>query len=92
MRVLALVPAFLLGFVAAAQAAVPAECWKLRKDGHHAEAQVCFERLTRSDDAYFRAEGFWGLEAWGQANEQFRLAAQSANRIRAHAGAVRPAH
>jgi cellulose synthase operon protein C len=79
MRVLALVPAFLLGFVAAAQAAVPAECWKLRKDGHHAEAQVCFERLTRSDDAYFRAEGFWGLEAWGQANEQFRLAAQSAN-------------
>ena len=79
MRVLALVPAFLLGFVAAAQAAAPAECWKLRKDGHRAEAQVCFERLTRSDDAYFRAEGFWGLEAWGQANEQFRLAAQSAN-------------
>ena len=79
MRVLALVPAFLLAFVAAAQAAVPADCWKLRKDGHHAEAQVCFERLTRSDDAYSRAEGFWGLEAWGQANEQFRLATQSAN-------------
>ena len=79
MRVLALVPAFLLAFVAAAQATVPADCWKLRKDGHHAEAQVCFERLTRSDDAYSRAEGFWGLEAWGQANEQFRLATQSAS-------------
>ena len=77
MRVLALVPAFLLAFVAAAQTAGPADCWKLRKDGHHAEAQVCFERLTRSDDAYFRAEGFWGLEAWEQANEQFRLATQS---------------
>ena len=79
MRLLALIPAFLLAFVAAVQAAVPADCWKLRKDGHRAEAQVCFERLTRSDDAYFRAEGFWGLEAWEQANEQFRLATQSAN-------------
>jgi tetratricopeptide (TPR) repeat protein len=78
MRVLALVPAFLLAFVAAAQATVPADCWTLRKDGHHAEAQTCFERLTRSDDAYFRAEGFWGREAWEQANEQFRLATQSA--------------
>src|SRR5208283_4928418 len=80
MRVLALVPALLLAFVAAAQAAVPADCWKLRKDGHHAEAQVCFEGLTRSGDAYFRAEGFWGLEAWEQANVQFRLATQSADR------------
>jgi cellulose synthase operon protein C len=79
MRLLALVPAFLLTFVAAAQAAVPADCWKLRKDGHQAEAKACFERRTRSDDAYFRAEGFWGLEAWEQANEQFRLATQSAN-------------
>ena len=79
MKLLVLVPAFLLAFAAAAQAAVPADCWKLRKDGHRAEAQACFERLTRSDDAYFRAEGFWGLEAWEQANEQFRLATQSVN-------------
>ena len=27
-------------------------------------------------DAYERAEGFWGLEAWEQANAQFRLATQ----------------
>jgi hypothetical protein len=33
MRVLALVPAFLLGFVAAAQAAVPAECWNYARMG-----------------------------------------------------------
>jgi tetratricopeptide (TPR) repeat protein len=29
-----------------------------------------------SSDAYARAEGFWGLEEWQQANEQFRLATQ----------------
>jgi Flp pilus assembly protein TadD len=60
-------------------AAAPMECWKLRKDGHAAAAQACFEALTRSGDAYDRAEGFWGLEAWEQANEQFRLATQPAN-------------
>ena len=30
-------------------------------------------------DAYARAEGFWGLEQWDQANAQFRLATQPAN-------------
>jgi tetratricopeptide (TPR) repeat protein len=63
----------------ASLAAVPADCWNLRKHGHPAEAQTCFESLTRSGDIYFRAEGFWGLEAWGQANEQFRLATQPAS-------------
>lgn len=62
----------------AASAAVPADCWKLRKDGHATDAQACFERMTHSDDAYLRAEGFWGLEQWESANEQFRLATQSA--------------
>ena len=56
-------------------AAVPTDCWALRKHGHSAEAQTCFDGLTRSDDAYFRGEGFWGLEEWEQANQQFRLAA-----------------
>ena len=36
-------------------------------------------RFTRSADAYARAEGFWGLEQWEQANEQFRLATQPEN-------------
>jgi tetratricopeptide (TPR) repeat protein len=35
--------------------------------------------LTRSNDAYTRAEGFWGLEEWDQANAQFRLATQAAD-------------
>src|SRR5215472_13476718 len=60
-------------------AAVPGDCWSLRKHGHAAEAQACFEHLTHSNDAYARAEGFWGLEAWEQANDQFRLATQPDN-------------
>jgi Tfp pilus assembly protein PilF len=78
-RLLALAPVFLFASVASVQAAVPADCWNLRKHGHSAEAQTCFENLTRSGDAYFRAEGFWGLEAWDQANEQFRVATQPAS-------------
>jgi len=60
-------------------AAVPADCWSLRKHGRRGEAQACFNRLTRSNEAYLRAEGFWGLEEWEQANEQFRLATHSAD-------------
>src|ERR1700751_2398521 len=69
----------LLSICIGASAAVPADCWSLRKHGHRTEARACFDGLTRSSDAYTRAEGFWGLEEWGQANEQFRLATQPAN-------------
>ena len=78
-RFLALAPVFLFASVASVPAAVPADCWNLRKHGHSAEAQTCFENLARSGDTYFRAEGLWGLEAWDQANELFRLATQSDN-------------
>ena len=64
---------------AAERDAVPADCWAARKHGHAAEAQQCFNALTRSVDAYARAEGFWGLEDWQKANEQFRLATQPAD-------------
>ena len=52
----------------------PQECWNLRIHGHRTEAHACFTRLTQAPDAYTRAEGFWGLEQWDQANEQFRSA------------------
>src|SRR5260370_25343588 len=74
--------ALLMGAVTASgvvSAAVPADCWLLRKHGHRMEAQACFDGLTRSGEAYARAEGFWGLEEWEQANQQFRLATQAAN-------------
>jgi tetratricopeptide (TPR) repeat protein len=58
-------------------AATPNDCWKLRKSGH--DAQQCFNQLTQSSNAYDRAEGFWGLEQWDQANAQFRTATGSAD-------------
>jgi len=61
------------------RATVPSDCWALRKHGQVAEANACFDKLTRSGDTYVRAEGFWGLEQWEQANQQFRLATQPPN-------------
>jgi tetratricopeptide (TPR) repeat protein len=66
--------AVLLLVCAAITRAAPADCWALRKHGKNAQAQNCFAALTRSANAYERAEGFWGLEQWEQANAQFRLA------------------
>src|SRR5262249_30737151 len=71
------VPALVLASSVAAQAAAPDTCWALHKHGRLRDAYLCFEVLARSADAWFRAEGFWGLEEWDQANEQFRLATPS---------------
>ena len=60
--------------VSGLQAATPQECQSLRKHGRGAEATGCFESLVRSGDPYLRAEGYWGLEQYEQANEQFRIA------------------
>jgi cellulose synthase operon protein C len=56
------------------QAATPDQCRLLDKHGHRAEAHTCFESLTNERDPYLRAEGFWGLTMYDQANEQFRIA------------------
>jgi tetratricopeptide (TPR) repeat protein len=58
----------------AAAAQTLQECRALRHKGRLAEAQQCFVRLAASQDPYSRAEGYWGLEQYLQANEQFRLA------------------
>ena len=71
--------AVLLMAAALAEGAVPTDCWALRKHGRAGEAQSCFDTLTRSTQPSVRAEGFWGLEAWDQANEQFRLATAAGN-------------
>lgn len=63
-----------------ARAVTPADCWAMRKHGQITQAQGCFATLTRTNNAAARAEGFWGLEQWDQANEQFRLAAQSSDK------------
>jgi tetratricopeptide (TPR) repeat protein len=74
MRRAAPILALLMVCSLAARAAVPADCWALRKHGHAAQAQSCFDGLTQSADAYNRAEGFWGLEEWEQAKQQFEIA------------------
>ena len=79
MRREALIAAILLSSALMAHAVAPVDCWKLRDHGRSTEAQSCFEGLTRGSDAYARAEGFWGLEEWARANEQFRLATQAAS-------------
>jgi tetratricopeptide (TPR) repeat protein len=62
-----------------AHATTPASCWTLRKHGQRTQADTCFSQLTKSSSAYDRAEGFWGLEDWNAANEQFRDATQPAD-------------
>src|SRR5215469_14625418 len=56
------------------QKSTPDDCLALRKHGHQLEAKACFEKLARSNDPYLRAEGYWGLEQYEQANEEFRIA------------------
>src|ERR1700720_3527891 len=55
-------------------AATPDDCHALRKHGHRAEAQKCYESLIAAPDPYLRAEGYWGTEKYQEANNQFRLA------------------
>jgi Flp pilus assembly protein TadD len=67
-------------FVAgAAHAAAPDACWLLRHHGQQTQAQACFDRLTQSASAYERAEGYWGLEDWANANTAFRDASEPAS-------------
>src|ERR1700691_6228366 len=61
------------------RAATPDSCQSLRKHGQKAEAQACYESLVRGNTAYYRAEGYWGLGQYDQANEQFRIATAPAD-------------
>ena len=55
-------------------AATPEECQALRKHGHNEQANTCFESLTQAREPAVRAEGFWGLEMYQEANNEFRTA------------------
>jgi tetratricopeptide (TPR) repeat protein len=58
-----------------ASAATWQDCRALRLHGK--DATPCFTTLTRSTDPAIRAEGFWGLKQWEQANAEFRQALQA---------------
>src|SRR6201992_3249324 len=60
--------------LAAPPPVTPESCRVLRNHGQLPEASACYETLSRSGDAYLRAEGFWGLDQYDQANEAFRIA------------------
>src|SRR5580700_3742984 len=55
-------------------AATPEGCQALRKHGRDTEAQNCFEDLAQAHDHYLRAEGYWGLKKYQEANDEFRAA------------------
>jgi tetratricopeptide (TPR) repeat protein len=64
---------------ATAVAATPTDCAALRRHGHRAEAQACYQSLTLAADPYLRAEGDWGLELYKDANDEFRIAVARAD-------------
>ncbi len=60
-------------------APAPESCRELRKHGRKDDAAACFEALTTRAEPALRAEGFWGLEQYQQANEAFKLAVAQPN-------------
>jgi tetratricopeptide (TPR) repeat protein len=60
-----------------ARGATPDDCHALRKHGHRTEAGKCYESLTAARDPVLRAEGFWGMEMYQDANNQFRIASDA---------------
>jgi tetratricopeptide (TPR) repeat protein len=62
-----------------ALAADPGQCEALDRHGHPAQANACFESLTRAGNDYLRAEGDWGLRRYESANAEFRAAVRQAD-------------
>jgi cellulose synthase operon protein C len=75
---LASVCAGCLAFASLAHGATPEECRELRKHDRRADAEKCFESLAAAHEPAVRAEGYWGLEQYEEANNQFRLAVNEA--------------
>ena len=57
-----------------AKAATPDECRALTKHGRRDEAHACYQSLAAQRDHYLRAEGYWGLGMYQDANNEFREA------------------
>jgi cellulose synthase operon protein C len=72
--IVAAVLASTLASAGVTRGATPEECQGLRKHGHRDQANTCFESLIQSREPAVRAEGFWGLEMYQDANNEFRTA------------------
>jgi tetratricopeptide (TPR) repeat protein len=57
-----------------ARAATPDECHALAKHGRRAESDACYQSLAAAPNHFFRAEGYWGLGMFQDANNEFREA------------------
>jgi tetratricopeptide (TPR) repeat protein len=57
-----------------AKAATPDQCHALTKHGRRAQARLCYQSLVAARDHYLRAEGYWGLGMYQEANNEFREA------------------
>ena len=71
-----LVALMLLTMTVRAQSRVE-ECKTLQHHGKTKETQSCFVRLTRNPDPFLRAEGYFGLNNYDEANTAFRAADKS---------------
>lgn len=55
----------------------PDRCHEMTDRGQTAEARKCYEALTQTIQPYLRAEGYWGIKDYQQANKEFREAVAS---------------
>ena len=76
---LALLVVVLVATAVPVSAATPSECRSLTMHGRRPEALACYQSLTMSADHYLRAEGYWGLEQYQDANREFRDAIAAAD-------------
>jgi cellulose synthase operon protein C len=58
-------------------AATVNECRGLQHHGKLRQAQGCFAELLRDPDPFIQAEGYWGIDRYFEANDQFRKAAKA---------------
>jgi tetratricopeptide (TPR) repeat protein len=58
----------------APESLTPEQCLELTHRGHTADAANCYKSLTSQNQPYVRAEGYWGLHDYNQANTEFRTA------------------
>lgn len=72
-----IVTLLVLTAAAAMAAETPAVCLEHTHYGRQREAALCYEGLLGSASPYVRAEGYWGLERYREANDQFRLAVEA---------------
>ncbi|MGH9584901.1 MAG: tetratricopeptide repeat protein, partial [Bryobacteraceae bacterium] len=55
-------------------AVTPDQCREMTHRGQTTEARKCYEALTQESQPYLKAEGYWGLKMYQDANNAFREA------------------